>query len=651
MELIFDEILTGFRAGLRGAQDVFGVRPDLALFGKMIGNGMPIAAVAGSAEVLSHVDGGRKQLLSEGEELSTTTYLHGTFNKNGLSVLAMRDVLQQLSDSPDLISRAEARIQEMFTRFRVICPPDLTRLVLIRRYGSVFRFLTRRNEQAFLKYMIAYGVYIFEAGTCFMSPYHSDADLDSIARAMVATLKALVSEGLLSPTQDSYSETQVCFALRSPVSTAGTMHDVVMNEVQLAILKECLVNPNATPSYTIGFSLLIDTEEDGRILLERFQKLVDSHQVFHLRIPNTPIGWARWRFRKFLIEHPTFVVGIPPRPEDYRSVKASDLSTKQYFSQIAPLELNNTNGLFGCPLFKVENVRCADNGVVLNFGFHHILFDGESVSTIRSQLSDGGGSSDEDWLSFSELNRIRSADVTFLHDIKVDDILEFSIPKPIVEDAAIADTYKYYKSFEFKIAGEDVQDIKTRYFLSNTNMVAFLIFSTALGRYFERDKIVINCTEAGRNHSGEQLKGLGMLARYFPCCVSLPQRELSAETASSVVKLYWDGFNNDFSSYLSKVRRMEFDTKTLMYQFSYNYDGFEVHTEPTKLVRGSKSVYPRAGIFDIVVNVYLSGGIGDAGGMMPEITFKIDYTPTFIFKEKLEYAFNSCFAVAAHPSV
>jgi hypothetical protein len=88
-----------------------------------------------------------------------------------------------------------------------------------------------------------------------------------------------------------------------------------------------------------------------------------------------------------------------------------------------------------------------------------------------------------------------------------------------------------------------------------------------------------------------------------------------------------------------------------MYQFSYNYDGYEVRAEPTKLVRASKSVYPRSGVFDIVVNVYLSSGIGDTGGMLPELTFKIDYAPTFISKEKLEYAFNSCFAVAAHPSV
>ena len=64
-----------------------------------------------------------------------------------------------------------------------------------------------------------------------------------------------------------------------------------------------------------------------------------------------------------------------------------------------------------------------------------------------------------------------------------------------------------------------------------------------MGRYFERDKIMVNCTEAGRSHGGDHLKGLGMLARYFPCRVFLPQPDICTETASSVVSSYWDGFS------------------------------------------------------------------------------------------------------------
>ena len=50
--LIFDEVITGFRVAPGGAQQLFGVTPDLATFGKCLANGFPVAAVAGRAELL-----------------------------------------------------------------------------------------------------------------------------------------------------------------------------------------------------------------------------------------------------------------------------------------------------------------------------------------------------------------------------------------------------------------------------------------------------------------------------------------------------------------------------------------------------------------------------------------------------------------------
>jgi glutamate-1-semialdehyde 2,1-aminomutase/spore coat polysaccharide biosynthesis protein SpsF len=54
--LIFDEIVTGFRYAAGGAQEYFGVTPDLAAFGKAMGNGMPIAAVVGRADLMSQME-------------------------------------------------------------------------------------------------------------------------------------------------------------------------------------------------------------------------------------------------------------------------------------------------------------------------------------------------------------------------------------------------------------------------------------------------------------------------------------------------------------------------------------------------------------------------------------------------------------------
>ena len=56
MPLIFDEVVTGFRLAYGGAQEYYGVVPDLCTLGKVIGGGFPLAAIAGKAEIMAHFD-------------------------------------------------------------------------------------------------------------------------------------------------------------------------------------------------------------------------------------------------------------------------------------------------------------------------------------------------------------------------------------------------------------------------------------------------------------------------------------------------------------------------------------------------------------------------------------------------------------------
>src|SRR5204863_10108932 len=53
--LVFDEVITGFRIGLAGAQGVYGITPDLSMFGKVVGGGFPLAALGGRADVMDEL--------------------------------------------------------------------------------------------------------------------------------------------------------------------------------------------------------------------------------------------------------------------------------------------------------------------------------------------------------------------------------------------------------------------------------------------------------------------------------------------------------------------------------------------------------------------------------------------------------------------
>jgi glutamate-1-semialdehyde 2,1-aminomutase len=93
--LVFDEVITGFRVGLGGAQAAYGIRPDLSIFGKVLGGGLPLAAVGGPAVLL--------------DELAPLgpVYQAGTLSGNPLATAAGLAVLAELDD--DVYATIEAR--------------------------------------------------------------------------------------------------------------------------------------------------------------------------------------------------------------------------------------------------------------------------------------------------------------------------------------------------------------------------------------------------------------------------------------------------------------------------------------------------------------------------------------------------------------
>lgn len=81
--LIYDEVITGFRLGLAGAQGVFGIRPDISVFAKGLGGGFPVAALGGRRDIM--------KLVADG-----TVSMAGTYSANGIAVAAANAALDEL---------------------------------------------------------------------------------------------------------------------------------------------------------------------------------------------------------------------------------------------------------------------------------------------------------------------------------------------------------------------------------------------------------------------------------------------------------------------------------------------------------------------------------------------------------------------------
>jgi len=178
--LIFDEVMTGFRLALGGAQQRFRIKPDLTTLGKIIGAGLPMAAYGGRADVMSKV------------APTGPIYQAGTLSGNPLAVSAGITMLRYLKSHPEVYEVIERRAAQLTAQ----APSGIT----INRVGSMFTFFfssepvtgwesAKRSDtgqfKQFFHWMLDRGIYLapsqFEAG--FVSAAHSEED---IARTVAA---------------------------------------------------------------------------------------------------------------------------------------------------------------------------------------------------------------------------------------------------------------------------------------------------------------------------------------------------------------------------------------------------------------------------------------------------------------------------------
>jgi glutamate-1-semialdehyde 2,1-aminomutase len=184
--LVFDEVISGFRMGWGGAQNVFGIRPDLTVLGKIIGGGMPVAAYGGCADAM-------KKVAPEGP-----VYQAGTLSGNPLAMRAGLATLAQLR-RPGLYEELAGRMARLAEGLdaaarttgvaaRVNTAGSLMTMFFtdetVRDYASAKRSDTKRFAR-FFRQMLDRGILLppsqFEA--LFLSAAHTDADIDRTVAA------------------------------------------------------------------------------------------------------------------------------------------------------------------------------------------------------------------------------------------------------------------------------------------------------------------------------------------------------------------------------------------------------------------------------------------------------------------------------------
>src|SRR3546814_4232910 len=112
--LVFDEVVTGFRAHPAGAQGLFGIQADLGTYGKVVGGGYPIGVIAGKREYMDALDGGHWQFGDDSVPTVGVTYFAGPFVRHPLALAAAMAVLQHVkAQGGQMQERLNGRVTAM----------------------------------------------------------------------------------------------------------------------------------------------------------------------------------------------------------------------------------------------------------------------------------------------------------------------------------------------------------------------------------------------------------------------------------------------------------------------------------------------------------------------------------------------------------
>lgn len=194
--LIFDEVMTGFRLSQSGAQGLFGIKPDLSTFGKIIGGGLPVGAYGGRKEIMEMVSP------------SGPVYQAGTLSGNPLAMSAGYAALTYIKENPGIYDQLEEKsaylaeglidsINKMKKDYQVNRIGSMMTLFFTEEKVTDYNSAVKSDTGLFGRYfheMLKRGIYLppaqFEA--MFVSLAHSKEDLDKTIYASSEALKVIL---------------------------------------------------------------------------------------------------------------------------------------------------------------------------------------------------------------------------------------------------------------------------------------------------------------------------------------------------------------------------------------------------------------------------------------------------------------------------
>lgn len=395
---VFDEVITGFRTGPRGAQEFYGVDADIATYGKVVGGGMPLGVVAGKAEYMDTFDGGTWQYGDDSFPEKGVTFFAGTFVRHPLAMAAVKEVLLHLKAKgpefwqgvKDRATRLATTVDRMFVEAGApIRMPNFGSQMFIRvdedhKYANLF-FFHLRNK----------GVFLLEGFPTYMTAAHTDEDIDYVIAAFRESIAEMQAGGffdipagqetpylngsrltgprrLLATDSTSEKSEPDDKAKKSVASESPRIHPMTES------LAEVWLASQISEASSLTFNEINLVNLRGRLdtaaLEASIRDLVTRHDSLRAVFPAGGDGF---------IVKPSSVIDLTL--SDLSTVDASE--RERALTAILDHERNTPFDLEAGPLFRTTLLRLGEDEHLLILNAHHLVCDGWSYLVLFDDLT------------------------------------------------------------------------------------------------------------------------------------------------------------------------------------------------------------------------------------------------------------------------
>src|SRR5579883_636263 len=548
--LIFDEVVTGFRVHPGGCQALFGIRADLATYGKVIAGGMPIGILAGKSRFMDALDGGAWQFGDASVPEVGVTFFAGTFVRHPLTLAAAKAVLQHLKErGPSLqeeLTARTARLVRALNEHLALCDVSAR----VETFGSIFYVNFSPDERLaglFFYHMRLRGVHIREGFPCFLTTEHSDADIDFLVRVFKESIAEMLRSGFLSGSRQARSDINDG---QLPAEAAAPM-----TEPQREIFLASMLGDDASRSFNESFSLRLRGPLQIDDLRRAVNRLLDRHEA--LRATIDPDGES-------LHFSPELRIDIPLRDLSTLDIKQREAELAQILRKDADATFDLGNG----PLVRAQLVRLDTEYHILVFTSHHIVCDGWSTNVLLSDLAQlysaavqGRKAELSTPVRFSEYSRSLAAYNGSPESTKVEAfwLAQFAEIPPLLElplDYPRTTVRNYAgATVRHRIGAEAYQTIKQLGSKRGCTLFATLLagFYALLSRLSHLDDIVVGIPAAGQSLLDDG-NLVGHCVNFLPLRVRLPRH--FADLLGEVKKRLLDAYDHQSYTYGSLVRKL-----------------------------------------------------------------------------------------------